>query len=44
MGPVDRSVTVYRSREQAKILVETDTLSGDDVVPGFCCLVADLLV
>jgi Uma2 family endonuclease len=43
VDPVDRSATVYRSRQQAQILVETDTLSGEDVVPGFSCRVADLL-
>jgi Uma2 family endonuclease len=43
VDPTDRSVTVYRSKEQGKILVETDTLTGEDVVPGFACRVADLL-
>jgi Uma2 family endonuclease len=42
VDPIDRSVTVYRSREHGKILAETDTLSGEDVVPGFACRVADL--
>jgi hypothetical protein len=35
-------VTVYRSRQQATILEESDTLSGEDVVPGFSCPVAEL--
>jgi Uma2 family endonuclease len=43
VDPMDRSVTVYRSREQMKLLIETDTLSGEDIVPGFSCRVADLL-
>jgi Uma2 family endonuclease len=43
IDPTDRSATVYRSRERIKVLVETDTISGEEVVPGFTCLVADLL-
>jgi Uma2 family endonuclease len=43
VDPEDRSVTVYRSREQARILVETDTLDGEEVVPGFRVGVARLL-
>jgi hypothetical protein len=39
---MDRSVTVYRSRQQATLLEESDTLSGEDIVPGFSCRVADL--
>jgi Uma2 family endonuclease len=42
VDPEDRSVTVYRSEKQAMILGEKDTLTGEDVVPGFRCLVADL--
>ncbi len=42
VDPEDRSVTVYRSRQQAAILYEADTLGGDDVVPGFVCPVAAL--
>jgi Uma2 family endonuclease len=43
VDPEDRSVTVYRPGRQANILVEKDTLSGEDVLPGFSCLVAQLL-
>ncbi len=43
VDPEDRSVTVYRRQQQASILGETDTLSGEDVIPGFSCRVADLL-
>ncbi len=42
VDPEDRSVTVYRSWQQATILGENDTVSGEDVVPGFSCKVADL--
>jgi Uma2 family endonuclease len=43
VDPDDRSVTLYRSRRQVTILEEGDTLSGEDVLPGFSCPVADLL-
>lgn len=40
----DRTVTVYRSADQGQVFHETATLSGEEVLPGFSCLVADLLV
>jgi Uma2 family endonuclease len=43
VDPEDRSVTVYRSPQQAISLEETDTLTGEDVLPGFACRVAELL-
>jgi len=33
--PGTRSVTVYRSRTEIRILGDEDTLEGEDVVPGF---------
>jgi Uma2 family endonuclease len=42
VDPELRIVTVYRSKELARTLEETDTLSGEDVLPGFRCRVADL--
>jgi Uma2 family endonuclease len=42
VDPMDRSVTVYRSVQQAMILQEKETITGEDVLPGFSCLVADL--
>ena len=42
VDPEDRSVTVYRPGNQAVILEESATLTGEDVVPGFSCRVADL--
>lgn len=35
VDPRNRSVTVYRSRDDITILSETDTLDGGDVVPGW---------
>jgi Uma2 family endonuclease len=40
--PEDRSVTIYRPDKPMRILSESDTLSGEDVVPGFSCRVAEL--
>jgi len=42
VDPEDRSVTVYRPDQPPKILGENDTLSGEDVLPGFSCLVRAL--
>ena len=33
--PRSRTVTVYRSRQEIRILSETDVLTGGDVVPGW---------
>jgi Uma2 family endonuclease len=43
VGPEDRSLTVYRPDRLARILGENDTVSGEEVLPGFSCRVADLL-
>jgi Uma2 family endonuclease len=43
VDPANRSVTVHRPGLQPRQLEETDTISGEDVLPGFSCLVADLL-
>jgi Uma2 family endonuclease len=42
--PELRTVTVYRSLQNARILTANDSLSGDEVVPGFTCQVAELFV
>ena len=42
VDPKWRSVTVYRSADQVKILTENDELSGEDVVEAFRCPVRDL--
>lgn len=42
IDPEERTVTVYRSATEGKILHESATLSGEDVLPGFSCRVADL--
>ena len=40
--PVAKTVTVYRSRTDIKTLMGDDTLSGEEVVEGFSCQVAEL--
>ncbi len=42
--PHQRIVTVYRSLSQSQVLENGDTLSGEDVLPGFSCLVSELFV
>ena len=39
---VMKTVTVYRSETDIKVLTNADTLTGEDVVPGFACPVAQL--
>lgn len=43
VAPEDRTVTVYRSPEEGRLLHENAILTGDDVLPGFSCRVADLM-
>jgi Uma2 family endonuclease len=43
VDPEDRSLTVYRPDRLARILGENDTVSGEEVLPGFTCRVGDLL-
>jgi Uma2 family endonuclease len=40
--PGGRTITVYRSLDDIHVLTEADTLTGDMVVSGFECAVADL--
>lgn len=40
--PVGKTVTVYRSQTDIKTFTIDDTLSGEDVVEGFSCQVAQL--
>jgi hypothetical protein len=42
VNPRRRSVTVYRSLTEIKILTESDMLDGLDVVPGWAIPVKDL--
>ena len=40
--PASRTVHVFRPNGGAAYLLEADQLSGEDVVPGFSCRVADV--
>ena len=42
LEPVSKTVTVYRSETDIEMLTREDMLTGEDVVPGFTCLVAHL--
>ena len=41
VNPELRTVTVYRHPEEGKTLWEDATITGDDVIPGFSCRIAD---
>jgi Uma2 family endonuclease len=42
VDPEDRTVVVYRAPEHGRLHHEAAILSGDDVLPGFSCKVAEL--
>jgi Uma2 family endonuclease len=44
VDPDDRNVAVYREAGEGRILWEDATISGEDVLPGFACKVAEFFV
>lgn len=42
VDPKRRTITVYRSLTEITILTENDTLDGEDIIPGFSCLAAEV--
>jgi Uma2 family endonuclease len=44
VNPRTRTVTVYASQTQVTRLIESDLLSGGEVLPGFSCRVAELFL
>ena len=42
VDPVSKTVTVYRSRDDIKTVTRNQTLTGEDVVEGFSCSVAEI--
>ena len=42
MDPEDRCVWIFRTPDEGRMIYETGTLNGEDVLPGFSCRVADL--
>lgn len=43
VAPEDRTLTIYRTPDEGRLLHESATVTGDDVLPGFSCRVSDLL-
>jgi len=43
IAPEDRTLTVYRTLDEGRVLHESTTVTGEDVLPGFSCRVSDLL-
>jgi Uma2 family endonuclease len=43
IAPEDRTLTIYRTPEGGRLLHETATVTGEDVLPGFTSRVSDLL-
>jgi Uma2 family endonuclease len=44
VDPEDRNVTVYREATEGRPLWEDATITGEDVLPGFACRVAEFFV
>jgi len=40
--PIIKTVTVYRSRSDIKIFTQNDILTGEEVIEGFQCAVAEI--
>jgi Uma2 family endonuclease len=43
IAPEDRTLTIYRTPDEGRVLHDTATVTGDDVLQGFTCRVSDLL-
>jgi Uma2 family endonuclease len=43
ISPEDCTVTIYRKENEGRVLHESATITGEDVLPGFQCRVSDLL-
>ena len=44
VNPKRRTITVHRAGGDLQVLRETDTLSGEEIIPGFQCQVAEAFV
>ncbi len=42
VDPADRTISVHRANRPMRVLKEEDTLSGEDVLPGFECRVSEI--
>jgi len=43
ISPEDRTLTVYQKLDEGRLLHESATVTGEDVLPGFECRVSELL-
>jgi len=43
IAPEDRTLTIYRTPDEGRLLHETARVTGEDVLPGFTCRVSELL-
>jgi Uma2 family endonuclease len=43
IAPEDRTVTIYRTADEGRVLHESALVTGEEVLPGFTCRVSDLL-
>jgi Uma2 family endonuclease len=43
IDPASRKATVYRSLTDVKTIGDQEILDGEDVVPGFACLLGSIL-
>jgi Uma2 family endonuclease len=43
IAPEDRTLTIYRTPDEGRLLHEAAIVTGEDVLPGFECRVSDLL-
>jgi Uma2 family endonuclease len=43
IAPEDRTLTIYRTPNEGRLLHETATVTGEEVLPGFSCRVSNLL-
>lgn len=43
IAPEDRTLTIYRTPDEGRVLHDTAMVTGEDVLPGFECRVSDLL-
>jgi Uma2 family endonuclease len=43
IAPEDRTLAIYRTPDEGRLLHETATVTGEDVLPGFACRVSDLM-
>ena len=43
IAPEDRTLTIYRTSDEGRVLHDTATATGEYVLPGFTCRVSDLL-